>query len=313
MPPRTRKGRKKKTEEKEEGEENPSATSPSESSAFGGFDLSNFFGNSNYYKCGRLTETLITEFEEKFDYKLPASYVELLSVQNGGTPKKTLFAAAGTSWAPDHVAISSIKGLGGNEWGLDGSLGQSNYYEWGYPKIGVAICDCPSGGHDMVVLDYRKCGRKMEKGFEPSVVHIDQEFNFKRTFLAKDFATFIKGLKSENDADDLREQRKKKAEKKKGKKRGRSNENGKDKADSSSNRKRGKKDDSPESNVDIIEELERQGAAEINKFKQKAYINAAKALKRCKKAITSSKDIAHYKGIGKSAKILIDEVIAGRD
>mmetsp|Transcript_44371 Transcript_44371/g.71330 ORF Transcript_44371/g.71330 Transcript_44371/m.71330 type:complete len:251 (-) Transcript_44371:73-825(-) len=171
----------------------------------------------------------------------------------------------------------------------------------------------PSGGHDMVVLDYRKCGRKMEKGFEPSVVHIDQEFNFKRTFLAKDFATFIKGLKSENDADDLREQRKKKAEKKKGKKRGRSNENGKDKADSSSNRKRGKKDDSPESNVDIIEELERQGAAEINKFKQKAYINAAKALKRCKKAITSSKDIAHYKGIGKSAKILIDEVIAGRD
>jgi len=196
----------------------------------------------------------------------------------------------------------------------------------------------------MVVLDYRKCGRKMEKGFEPSVVHIDQEFNFKRTFLAKDFATFIKGLKSENDADDLREQRKKKAEKKKGKKRGRSNENGKDKADSSSNRKRGKKgntirdtvngsgrdrqhfaipqsvhdfvyaiDDSPESNVDIIEELERQGAAEINKFKQKAYINAAKALKRCKKAITSSKDIAHCKGIGKSAKILIDEVIAGRD
>mmetsp|Transcript_34859 Transcript_34859/g.48519 ORF Transcript_34859/g.48519 Transcript_34859/m.48519 type:complete len:256 (+) Transcript_34859:190-957(+) len=251
----------------------------------------------------------ISAFEEKFGYKLPASYIEVLRVQNGGTPKKSLYPAAGKN----HVAISSIKGLGGNDWGLDGSLGQSNYYNWGYPKLGVAICDCPSGGHDVVVLDYRKCGRQMEKGCEPSVVHIDQELGYKRTFLAKDFATFIKGLKSENEADDLREQRRKKAEKKKGKKRERSDGNDNNKADSSLNRKRGKKDDSPESNADIIEELERQGAVEINRFKQKAYINAAKALKRCKKAIRSSKDIAHYKGIGKSAKILIDEVIAGRD
>jgi len=31
--------------------------------------------------------------------------------------------------------------------------------DWGYPDIGVAICDTPSAGHEMIFLDYRECGR----------------------------------------------------------------------------------------------------------------------------------------------------------
>ena len=62
--------------------------------------------------------------------------------------------------------------------------------EWGYPSVGVAICDTPSAGHEMIFLDYRKCGSKGE----PQVVHIDQESNYEITFLANDFESFIRGL-----------------------------------------------------------------------------------------------------------------------
>lgn len=62
--------------------------------------------------------------------------------------------------------------------------------EWGYPNTGVFICNCPSAGHDMIMLDYSKCGNDGE----PEVVHVDQEWDYKKTFLAKDFETFIRGL-----------------------------------------------------------------------------------------------------------------------
>jgi hypothetical protein len=67
--------------------------------------------------------------------------------------------------------------------------------EWGYPDIGIAICDCPSAGHDMIFLDYRRCGPEGE----PEVVHIDQEDDFAITFLAGDFEGFIRGLGKEVD------------------------------------------------------------------------------------------------------------------
>jgi hypothetical protein len=49
----------------------------------------------------------------------------------------------------------------------------------------------------MILLDYSNCG----KDGEPEVAHVDQESDYKKIFLAKDFETFIKGLKDEEEFD----------------------------------------------------------------------------------------------------------------
>ena len=170
-----------------------------EQQIFKDFDLTTFWNDSDYslkeYGEGELSGELIDSVERELGYKLPASYIELMKLHNGGVPKNTCFpTTTPTSWADNHVAITGIFGIGRNKaHSLSGSLGsQFMIEEWGYPEIGICICDCPSAGHDMIMLDYSKCG----KDGEPEVVHVDQESDYKKTFLAKDFETFIRGLVS---------------------------------------------------------------------------------------------------------------------
>jgi hypothetical protein len=49
----------------------------------------------------------------------------------------------------------------------------------------------------MLCLDYRECGPTGE----PRVVHIDQEYDYKITFVAPNFESFIRGLVSDEDFD----------------------------------------------------------------------------------------------------------------
>ncbi|WP_375562670.1 SMI1/KNR4 family protein [Bernardetia sp. OM2101] len=163
-----------------------------------------FWENSDYtlkeYVCVFPSNELVDSIEKELGYKLPKFYIEMMKIQNGGTPKNTCFPTnKATSWADNHVAITGILGIGRQKtYSLCGDLGsQFMIDEWEYPNIGVCICDCPSAGHDMIMLDYRKNGKQGE----PQVVHVDQESDYRITFLAENFETFIKGLVHESTFD----------------------------------------------------------------------------------------------------------------
>ncbi|WP_257967889.1 SMI1/KNR4 family protein [Peribacillus deserti] len=154
--------------------------------------------SENYFTNPQpVTDTMIKKTEDLLGYKLPKSYMDLIKIRNGGTPINTCFPTASpTSWAEDHIAISSINGIGG-EWGIDTDSGsQFMIQEWGYPDIGIVLCSTPSGGHDAVMLDYSKCGNNGE----PRVIHVDVEDfeNPNITFLAENFDAFISGLVNED-------------------------------------------------------------------------------------------------------------------
>ena len=168
---------------------------------FEGFDLTNFWDDSMYalkeYVSDPPSDELIASVEEELGYKLPAAYIWLMKQHNGGIPVNTCYPCdEPTCWAEDHVAITGIFGIGREKsCSLCGELGsQFMIDEWEYPAIGVAICDCPSAGHDMIFLDYRACGPQGE----PAVVHVDQENDYKITHLADSFEEFIRGLEHES-------------------------------------------------------------------------------------------------------------------
>lgn len=164
---------------------------------FADLDLSCFWESSDYatreYVDVPCTLEAVAAVEAELRYKLPAAYVALASLQNGGVPRRTVHRTASrTSWAADHVAITGIFSIGNNKpYSLCGELGSRFHIEeWGYPEIGVYFADCPSAGHDMVCLDYRACGPQGE----PGVVHVDQELDYAITLVAPDFESFIRGL-----------------------------------------------------------------------------------------------------------------------
>jgi SMI1-KNR4 cell-wall len=165
------------------------------------FDVEQFWEPSEYateaYVGSALTDETVAAVERELGYRLPASYVELMRIQNGGIPFRTNHRTTErTSWAEDHIAVSGIYSIGSEKrYSLCGDAGSRFWVEkWGYPDIGIYFADCPSAGHDMVCLDYRACG----PSGEPQVVHIDQEWDYKIVFVAVSFEAFIRGLEDDS-------------------------------------------------------------------------------------------------------------------
>lgn len=164
-------------------------------------DLATFWADSEYalatYVCPQPSDELIAEVQRELGHTLPAAYVAMMRIHNGGVPCRRCFPTqAPTSWAADHVAITGILGIGRDKsCSLCGALGSEFMVEaWGYPRIGIYFADCPSAGHDMIAMDYRACG----PSGEPSIAHVDQENGYRITPLAPDFETFVRGLTHES-------------------------------------------------------------------------------------------------------------------
>ena len=166
---------------------------------FEDFDFTDFWNDDveNMDLIGESpSDELIAEIEKELDYKLPASYIWLMKQHNGGLVKKTDFlVTVSNSWKL--IGITSFIKIN--------SICDENQFmkdDWGYPDIGVAICDTPSAGHEMIFLDYRECGRQGE----PKVVHIDQELDYEITLLADNFEDFIRGLVNSEELEEFYEE-----------------------------------------------------------------------------------------------------------
>lgn len=164
---------------------------------FEDFDLGSFWERSDYadenFVDDPLTDDKVEIVEAALGFKLPAAYLVLARSQNGGIPTKTCHRmTVRTTWAEDHIAITGILSIGyAKSYSLCGERGSKFWPErWEYPPIGVYFATCPSAGHDMLCLDYRACGPEGE----PTVVHVDQEWDYKVTLVATSFEAFIRGL-----------------------------------------------------------------------------------------------------------------------
>ena len=140
------------------------------------------------------TDKTLKEIEEELGYKLPAAYVELMRAHNGGSLNRGVLEIGDT-----YTVVDTIYGIGREKsYSLCGEYNTKFWVEeWGYPDIGIAIAETESAGHEMIFLDYTKCGPKGE----PRVVYIDQEFDYEMTVVAENFEEFINKLKTEDEVD----------------------------------------------------------------------------------------------------------------
>jgi hypothetical protein len=149
-----------------------------------------FFDPSTYYSGPPLTDALVAAAERLLGYTLPASYVRLLRVKNGGCPKRQCHPAAGARRSDSHVRVVSLFGIGG-QWGIDAAeFGSRSLIEQGgFPELGVLIGWTPTAGDDAIMLDYGPCGPHGE----PRVSLADAESGG-GVLLAPSFEAFVVGL-----------------------------------------------------------------------------------------------------------------------
>jgi len=151
---------------------------------------SDFFDVSTHYTGPPLTDAMVAAAERTLGYALPASYLRLLRVKNGGCPRRQCYPTAGTHWSNNHGRIVVLFGIQG-PWGIDSDQFGTRHLidQAGLPEIGIVVGMTPAAGHDAIMLDYSVCGPRGE----PRVVHVDPEDDVSAV-LAPTFEAFLRGL-----------------------------------------------------------------------------------------------------------------------
>jgi hypothetical protein len=101
-------------------------------------DLDAFWDDNEYalrsYVDRPPSQALILSVEAELGYRLPASYVAVMRLHNGGMPRNTCCPSPNrTTWAEDHVAVHGIMGIGREkQYSLAGDGGSRFWLsEWG--------------------------------------------------------------------------------------------------------------------------------------------------------------------------------------
>ena len=141
-----------------------------------------------------LSELAVRAAERALGVTLPAAYIALLRLKNGGYSRRFVFPTAiRTSWAEDHVPFDELFGIGSTK---DEAKYQSILCtpymtrEWGLPPKQVLLT---GDGHWWITLDYRR-------GSDPQVSWIDVETD-QDIILAKSFEEFLSRLLPEEVVD----------------------------------------------------------------------------------------------------------------
>ena len=146
------------------------------------------FWGSNYYKHPPVTEEMVAFAERKLGVKLPAEYIALLRVQNGGYTQRFGYSMSQpTSWADDHVPLFSLAGIVPDPGHRTAQNILDTAYmteEWGLPPRQALLS---GDGHWWITLDYRN-------GDTPTVAWIDVECG-QDLQIAPSFSAFLEGLR----------------------------------------------------------------------------------------------------------------------
>lgn len=148
----------------------------------------------DYYEVKPLTAEVIKEVQQQFNVTLPKAYIELMSLQNGGSlsdAKNTYYVNVKDSDEQEVIGVSHLYGISMDDTAMGGTFYMIE--EWEYPENIIIISD---EAHYAVCLDYRNYA-----GDNPPICYIDLELELDIE-IAPDFETFIENLTNYIDEDE---------------------------------------------------------------------------------------------------------------